>query len=188
MTDYIADGVPPFVEELTKNVLESTNSDTALDVPSTLQDSLMSRLDRSADVYLESYGEASITVIEGASRSGGFRHELAASCADLAYTRLLQNKHAEALELANKSLEVSTPMDNKLESGFAHLVLAQALATKEHPDFNSAAHHQSIGARELREAGAELDIGIAELVAGRIAFARNDLVAARTCGQAARAI
>jgi len=45
------DGVPLFVEELTKSVLESVNatgrlSPQALDIPTTLQDALMARLDR----------------------------------------------------------------------------------------------------------------------------------------------
>jgi predicted ATPase len=39
------DGVPLFVEELTKSVVESTGEDSAA-VPSTLKDSLMARLDR----------------------------------------------------------------------------------------------------------------------------------------------
>ena len=39
------DGVPLFVEELTKSMLESTDNDSAT-VPATLKDSLMSRLDR----------------------------------------------------------------------------------------------------------------------------------------------
>jgi class 3 adenylate cyclase/tetratricopeptide (TPR) repeat protein len=39
------DGVPLFVEELTKSLLESTSEDSAT-VPATLKDSLMSRLDR----------------------------------------------------------------------------------------------------------------------------------------------
>jgi predicted ATPase len=41
------DGVPLFVEELTKSVLESRSSTaTAVSIPTTLQDSLMARLDR----------------------------------------------------------------------------------------------------------------------------------------------
>jgi len=44
------DGVPLFVEELTKNILESGASD--LRIPATLHDSLMARLDRLASVRL----------------------------------------------------------------------------------------------------------------------------------------
>jgi class 3 adenylate cyclase/predicted ATPase len=40
-----ADGIPLFIEELTKAVVESASSDRAV-VPATLQDSLMARLDR----------------------------------------------------------------------------------------------------------------------------------------------
>ncbi len=44
-----AGGVPLFIEELTKQVLESAHDDRQRVVPSTLQDSLMARLDRQAD-------------------------------------------------------------------------------------------------------------------------------------------
>ena len=42
------DGVPLFVEELTKSVMESAGEDSAA-VPATLKDSLMARLDRLGD-------------------------------------------------------------------------------------------------------------------------------------------
>ena len=66
------DGVPLFVEELTKMVLESigTNGDTAssIAIPSTLQDSLMARLDR--------LGTAKEIAQLGATVGRGFQYEL----------------------------------------------------------------------------------------------------------------
>ncbi|MBL8295053.1 MAG: AAA family ATPase, partial [Bryobacterales bacterium] len=43
------DGVPLFVEEVTRMVLESENAGEQLEIPVTLRDSLMARLDRMAD-------------------------------------------------------------------------------------------------------------------------------------------
>src|SRR5262249_45384797 len=52
------DGVPLFVEELTKSVLESGGS--LVGIPTTLQDSLMARLDRLASVRLVAQTGAAI--------------------------------------------------------------------------------------------------------------------------------
>jgi predicted ATPase len=70
VTDQIvarADGVPLFVEELTKSVLESGVPDQGA-VPSSLQDSLMARLDR--------LGEPRIVAQIGAALGREFSHEL----------------------------------------------------------------------------------------------------------------
>ncbi len=62
-----ADGVPLFVEELTKSVLESDRPDRGA-VPSSLQDSLMARLDR--------LGEPRSVAQIGAALGREFSHEL----------------------------------------------------------------------------------------------------------------
>src|SRR5262249_14367406 len=67
-----ADGVPLFVEELTKNVVESigvsSQAPLQVGIPSTLQDALMARLDR--------LGEAKEVVQLGATLGREFSYEL----------------------------------------------------------------------------------------------------------------
>jgi class 3 adenylate cyclase len=87
--DIIAktDGVPLFVEELTKTILEATSSDRAT-VPATLQDSLMARLDR--------LGEAKDVAQIAAVIGRQFSHSLLAAVAgvdlDNALDRLVQSE------------------------------------------------------------------------------------------------
>ncbi len=69
-----ADGVPLFVEELTKSVLESGAPDRGA-VPSSLQDSLMARLDR--------LGEPRTVAQIGAALGREFSHELIAAVTSL---------------------------------------------------------------------------------------------------------
>jgi class 3 adenylate cyclase/tetratricopeptide (TPR) repeat protein len=72
-------GVPLFAEELTRSVLETPDADTA-DVPMTLQDTLMARLDRL---------EAGKRVAQvGALIGAGFSLELLAACTDLSDAEL----------------------------------------------------------------------------------------------------
>ena len=85
------DGVPLFVEELTKTVLE-TGAETANAIPETLQDSLMARLDR-----IEAVKEVAQI---GACIGREFSHELLA-----AVSRLGDNELADALQqLVNSEL------------------------------------------------------------------------------------
>jgi class 3 adenylate cyclase/tetratricopeptide (TPR) repeat protein len=69
-----SDGVPLFVEELAKRVVESRGADT-LDVPETLQDSLMARLDR--------LGEAKLVAQLGSAIGREFEYTLLESVARL---------------------------------------------------------------------------------------------------------
>ncbi len=73
------DGVPLFVEELTKTVLES-GAETAHTIPSTLQDSLMARLDRLSPVKE--------TAQIGACIGREFSHELLAAVSPLGENEL----------------------------------------------------------------------------------------------------
>jgi class 3 adenylate cyclase len=93
------DGVPLFVEEMTKAVLEAgaerrravvaSVPGTGLDVPATLQASLMARLDR--------LGPAAKGVAQiGAAIGREFSYELAASVGDLSEERLARSSAATA--------------------------------------------------------------------------------------------
>jgi len=76
------DGVPLFVEELTKTVLESIESSGSSEsaIPTTLQDSLMARLDR--------LGPAKELAQLGATLGREFSHELIQAVASLSETAL----------------------------------------------------------------------------------------------------
>ncbi|MBW2725190.1 MAG: protein kinase, partial [Deltaproteobacteria bacterium] len=69
-----SDGVPLFVEELTKGVVEA-RSDDSLEIPETLQDSLMARLDR--------LGEAKLVAQLGSAIGREFEYTLLESVAPL---------------------------------------------------------------------------------------------------------
>ena len=81
------DGVPLFVEELTKTVMESVGQDSSV-VPATLKDSLMARLDRLGDAREVAQiasvigRQFSFALLDGVARSGGA--ELEAALAKLA--------------------------------------------------------------------------------------------------------
>jgi class 3 adenylate cyclase/tetratricopeptide (TPR) repeat protein len=128
------DGVPLFVEELTKTVLE-TGAETANAIPETLQDSLMARLDRLAPVR-------EVAQI-GACIGREFDHELLAAVSPLgdnelgdALQQLVNNelifrsgntytfKHALVQDAAYGSL-----LRNRRQQ--LHLQLAQAIATAD---------------------------------------------------------
>ncbi|MGE3742139.1 MAG: adenylate/guanylate cyclase domain-containing protein [Geminicoccaceae bacterium] len=75
-----ASGIPLFVEELTKSLLESGGDGGAIDIPTTLQASLLARLDR--------LGEAKQIAQVGAVIGREFSHDLLAAVAGLDAGRL----------------------------------------------------------------------------------------------------
>lgn len=75
-----AGGIPLYVEELTKSLLESGSDGGTIDIPSTLQASLMARLDR--------LGEAKQIAQVGAVIGREFSHDLLATVAGLDIGRL----------------------------------------------------------------------------------------------------
>jgi hypothetical protein len=95
------DGVPLFVEELTKSVVESVgpagrSSLQSLDIPSTLQDSLMARLDR--------LGTAKEIAQIGATIGREFNYELLTAVSPLTEDSLQQGlKHLVESELVYQS-------------------------------------------------------------------------------------
>ena len=70
-----ADGVPLYVEEITRSVVEAEGKTNAANIPETLQDLLMERLDR--------LGEAKEVIQVGAVIGREFDYELLASVVDL---------------------------------------------------------------------------------------------------------
>jgi class 3 adenylate cyclase/tetratricopeptide (TPR) repeat protein len=107
------DGVPLFVEELTKNVIESAGEDSAA-VPATLKDSLMARLDRLG----EAREVAQIAAVVGRQFP-------------LAILDAVMPRHGAALEIALASLVAAgilLPEGRGVERGFSfkHALLRDA--------------------------------------------------------------
>jgi class 3 adenylate cyclase len=107
------DGVPLFVQELTKTILESASNDRAA-VPATLQDSLMARLDR--------LGEAKDVAQIAAVIGRQFSHSLLAAVAPVSGADL-----EKALERLVQS-EIVFPQRQALEPGysFKHALMRDA--------------------------------------------------------------
>ena len=129
------DGVPLFVEELTKTVVES-GAETADTIPETLQDSLMARLDRLAPVK-------EVAQI-GACIGREFSHELLAAVSDLGDNELSdavgQLVNAELIHRAGNgyvfkhALVQDTAYDSLLRSKRRQLHLRIATALEERDD------------------------------------------------------
>ena len=120
------DGVPLFVEELTKMVLESgllkegpegyqlTGRLTALDIPVTLQDSLMARLDR--------LGEAKEVAQLGATLGREFNYELIRAVARLDETNLRQGLR----QLVESGLIYQRGLPPHASYAFKHVLIQRA--------------------------------------------------------------
>jgi class 3 adenylate cyclase/tetratricopeptide (TPR) repeat protein len=171
-------GVPLFVEELTRAVLESGNKLTGREIPVTLHDSLMSRLDR--------LGPAKEVIQVGAVIGGEFSYELLHAVhpieeadlqralrnladADLLYVRGIapdaayRFKHALIRDAAYEALLKSRRKE--LHRLVAHSIEQEFPALKE--------THPEVVARHWTEAG-ETEAAIAEwLRAGKAAKARH---------------
>ncbi|MBM3523877.1 MAG: hypothetical protein FJX57_13045, partial [Alphaproteobacteria bacterium] len=95
------DGVPLFVEELTKAVLEASPAGKGITVPATLQDSLLARLDR--DPLMKSVAQIAACI------GREFDHALLAAIADLAAAEL--SRGLDALVTAELVYRRGTPPD-----------------------------------------------------------------------------
>jgi class 3 adenylate cyclase/tetratricopeptide (TPR) repeat protein len=165
------DGIPLFVEELTKTVLQSGLLEEsaagfhlrgplpALAIPSTLQDSLMARLDRLASakevaqvgaVIGREFGQGLMAEVLGEMSSG----ELASALADLMHAELVFRRDAppDTIYTFKHALVRDTAYNSMLKSQRAlrHRQIAAALekidheAVSTHPEM-LAYHHQEAG-------------------------------------------
>jgi class 3 adenylate cyclase/tetratricopeptide (TPR) repeat protein len=139
------DGVPLFVEEVTKSILESGTMNRAA-VPATLQDSLMARLDRLG----EAKEIAQIAAVIGRQFSHALLAAVApASAADLdnAITRLVQG---EIVFPQRQALEVSYIFKHALMRDAAYDSLLRARRQTLHERIGMAleAHFPSVVAEE----------------------------------------
>jgi class 3 adenylate cyclase/tetratricopeptide (TPR) repeat protein len=109
-----------------------------------------------------------------ARQSGGFQHEFSAGQARLGecYARIGQSKRA--LECCQESLAVALKMSNKLEYGYAYMVLAEVYASNEYRDWARAAWYFEESLKAFREVGAQLDVARAYLAGARISLLKAD--------------
>ena len=173
------DGIPLFVEELTKTVLESdlleeqedryvlTGSLPELEIPSTLQDSLMARLDRLAPVRRVIQAAACIgrefeaDLLSAAVQMD--RDSLDEALEQLVDAQLIFRRSATAGEryIFKHALVQDAAYGSLLKSARQplHARLAKALEDSEDPDTQELArHHFEAGAHE-RAAGLYLKAG-----------------------------
>jgi len=106
--------------------------------------------------------------------SGGFRHELSATLARQAADELRLGRLPEALEHAQESLRIALAMGNKLEYGYAYMVLAEIHAQEEYRDWARASWYFEESLKAFREVGAQLDVARAYLAGARISLLKAD--------------
>jgi tetratricopeptide (TPR) repeat protein len=190
------DGVPLFVEELTKTVLESgvlreedggyvlASALTPLAIPSTLQDSLMARLDRLAPVKETAQVAAAIgrefsyRLLEAVSPTKGV--ELQVALAQLMTAELIHGRGAppEASYVFKHALVQDTAYGSLLRSRRQriHADIARALEEKFADQVDAApaiiAHHYAEAG--LPEPAGRYWLEAAELALSRSAYAEAD--------------
>ena len=80
----------------------------------------------------------------------------------------------EALEHAQESLRIAQAMGNKLEYGYAYMVLAEIYAQEEYRDWARATWYFEESLKAFREVGAQLDVARAYLAGARISLLKAD--------------
>ena len=187
-------GVPLFVEELTRAVLESGGAGlTGREIPATLHDSLMARLDRlgpAKEVIAGRRGDRSRVLLRIAARGPSDRRGKSAAAlrkladAELLYVRGIapdatyQFKHALIRDAAYEALLKSRRKE-------LHLIVARTIDEK-FPALKET--HPEVLARHWTEAG-EIEPAITEWTrAGKAAEARNAFMEAQEGLQQALAL
>ncbi len=144
------------------------------------------RIDSEIDFELAKRWQS--TFVEMAELSKGFQQEHATSLAEGAYLYLRIGELERAKALAARALEVADPMGNRIESGFARLVLAELCSLTQPPEFERSQSHLQQALSDFSEAGAKIDVGRAHFLSARIARARNDFEASRTLARRALSV
>lgn len=118
--------------------------------------------------------ERSKTMIQMGQESGGFQHEVSASCGIIAGALVGLGRYREAFDYCHRGLAISLNASNKLEYGRAYMVLAEIHASEAYRDWDKAAWHLEESLKAFREVGAKVDVGRAHLSGARIAVQRQD--------------
>jgi tetratricopeptide (TPR) repeat protein len=113
-------------------------------------------------------------VIRMGAESGGFPHEVSHQFARGAEYLLRLGRTQEALDYCQQGVAISQPASNKLESGYASMVLAEIYASETYQDWDKAARYLEESLTDFREVEAQVDVGRAYLAGARIALQRQD--------------
>jgi class 3 adenylate cyclase/tetratricopeptide (TPR) repeat protein len=106
--------------------------------------------------------------------SGGFQHEVSSCFARGAAFLLRLGRYQEAFEYCQKGLAISLKTANRLEYGYAYMVLAELHASEMYRNWDKAAWYLEESLKAFREVGAQIDVGRAHLTGARIAMQRQD--------------
>jgi predicted ATPase/class 3 adenylate cyclase len=123
-------------------------------------------------------------VIRMGTESGGFSHEVSHQFARGAEALLRLGRVREAHDYCQQGLAIAQPASNKLESGYASMVLAEVHASEAYRDWDKAVWYLDESLKAFREVGATVDVGRAHLAGARIARLREDDTARRWAAQA----
>ena len=93
----------------------------------------------------------------------------------------------DAYDYCQQGLAISQKASNRLEYGYAYMVLAEIHASEGHRDWDKAAWHLEESLKAFREVAARVDIGRAHLAGARIALQRQNS-SARQWAETARDI
>ena len=126
-------------------------------------------------------------VIEMGRTSGGFQHEVTHQYARGAAYLLRLNRQQEAFDYCHAGLAIALQTANKLEYGYAYLVLAEIHASAACADHDKAVWYLQESRQAFHEVEARVDIGRTYLAEARIAAQRHDDTV-RQCAEAAHAI
>lgn len=113
-------------------------------------------------------------VIDMGQNSGGFQHEVSYVSARAAEALLRLGRYHEASAYCQKGLAISLKTANKLEYGYAYMVLAEIHAAPASRDWAKAAWYLEESLKAFRQVGAQIDVGRAHLAGARIAQQRQD--------------
>lgn len=113
-------------------------------------------------------------VIRMGTESGGFPHEVSHQYARGAEYHLRLGHVNEAFDYCQHGLAISQPASNKLEFGYAYMVLAEVHSTEAYQDWHKADGYLEESLQAFHQVGAQVDIGRACLAGARIATQRQD--------------
>jgi tetratricopeptide (TPR) repeat protein len=125
--------------------------------------------------------------VQMGKESGGFQHEVSAALARAAECLLRLGRYREAFDYCQQSLVISLKASNKLEYGYAYMVLAEIHASEDYRDWEKAAWYLDESLKTFQDVGAQVDVGRVYLAGARISLLRKD-GNARQLAHAAREI
>ena len=126
-------------------------------------------------------------VIEMGHTSGGFQHEVSHQYARGAEYLLRLGRYQEAFDYCQSGLAIAQQTANKLEYGYAYLILAEIHAAASYADPDKAVWYLQESRKAFDEVEARVDFGRTYLAEARIAACQHD-GGPRHGAEAARAI